>query len=298
MKKLVSIYITILAVVFVLGLLMDINGGYEHERVLWQIHNDFQKMVDHPQSTPDRAILNIIGRYEKFIFKYPKSPLAPKAQLAMGKIYVFRNDHPKAREIFKQIIENYSYNTEVVAQAQFAIGKSYEDEDDWPNAYTQYKAIIRDYPLTFIGFSVPFYIGQHYAARGPKKQADDAFGEAAEFYQNIAANHPGVPMEYAALRMLTACRLAQGKWTDAFYTAKRLMFQYPSAPTLFDTVKLIKDICEKNMNDSSCTVDTYTEFMHKNPGHPINPMLNKIINNINNPKHHNAAEHPIKEDEK
>lgn len=298
MKKLLSTCLTILAVVFLLGLVMGSQGEYGSERILWRIQNDFQKMINQPQSIPEGAVSDIVGRYEQFIRRHPKSSLTPKAQLSIGNIYVFYNDYPKSREIFEEIIKNYSYNADIVTQAQFALGKSYEDEGNWNKANALYKKIISDYPLTSTGFSVPFYIVQYHASRGSKKLTHDALDEAVEFYQNIAVNNANGPLEYAALRMLTECRWAQENWRDAFDVAKQLMFQYPSAPTLFDTVIGIRNICVGKLNDTGCAVNTYLEFMHKNPGHPINPKLKRIIANINDPKYRNTTNDPVNKNEK
>ena len=88
--------------------------------------------------------------------------------------------------------------------------------------------------------------------------------------------------------------MVQGNWQEAFDNAKRLMFQYPSSPTLFDAVMMIKNICMGRMKNTACAVDTYHEFIHKNPGHPINPMLRKIIFNINDQKRRQEIKDTVK----
>ena len=137
------------------------------------------------------------------------------------------------------------------------------DENNWPKAVTIYRMISKEYPLTSIGFSIPFYLGIFYHSRGLNSTAFNAFDEAAEFYRNISTNYPDSSLGLAALQMIVKCRLLLGEWTEAFYAAREAFLKYPLAASLLDTIKTIQDISIKNIHDPQLAIDVYQEFLHQ-----------------------------------
>ena len=58
------------------------------------------------------------------------------------------------------------------------------------------------------------------------------------------------------------------------------MFKYPSNAMLFDAIKTINEVCVGHLKEYDCAIDTYQQFLVRNPEHPIRPMLKKIIDNM------------------
>jgi len=280
MKKLIIFLITLIAAVFILGHLLDREGTYSRERALWNIQHEFQQISKHQELAPVSAVERIIDKYDRFSKRYATSPLAPKAQLLKGEVYLFKKDFAKAREIFRGVSTVYNYNIEVVAQATVLIARSYEQEGDWKEAKDTYDSVVKKYPLTAAGFTVPAYLGYYYLSHGRRREADQAFEDAVMFYQNTANYYPNSPLEYTALRMVSECRLAQKKWQEALKATRTWMFKYPSNAMLFDAIKTINDVCIGHLKEYDCAIDTYQQFLMQNPEHPVRPMLKKIIGNL------------------
>jgi tetratricopeptide (TPR) repeat protein len=288
MKKFIAIFlVSLIFLVFILGCLLD-PGDYSKERNLWLIERDFQTLSTHEDSAPAYASERIIQRYDRFIKMSPDSPLAPQAALLKGNVYLFRKNFTKAREIFKDIVDKYSYNSEVVAQAMVLTARSFEQEQKWGNAKSIYDKIIKSYPVTKAGFGVPAYLGYRYLSQGLTQEADQAFEDAVMFYQNVANYYPNSPLEYTAMRMVSECRIAQKRWKDALETTRAWMFKYPSNIMLFEAIKTINDVCIGQLKEYDCAIDTYKQFIIQNPEHPIRPSLQKIITNLENVKNKNS----------
>ena len=280
MKQIIKCYCVVLIIVAITGLFLESRQEYAQERALWRIQNDFKK-IDNPASIENEFIVRkIFDRYQSFIKQRPKSQLIPKAKLALAKTLISQDKYSEAREILEEITKDYKYNTEVAAQAQYGIGQSYENENNWPKAVTIYRIIIREYPLTTTGFSVPYYLGNFYRSRGLNSTAVSAFNEAAEFYQNIAANYPDSPLGFTSLQMAVKCQIAQGQWTNAFFGARQIFLEYPVASSLLETIQMIRDISIKKLNNPRLAISTYNDFLNRNPGHPINPTLERIITKL------------------
>jgi tetratricopeptide (TPR) repeat protein len=291
MKKLIVFLVGVLVSGLILGFALDRKGQYAHERALWLIQREFQKLVHHRESIPDYSFENIVAKYDRFAREHSTSPLAPKALLLKGEVYLFKTDYKKAREIFAGVAQKYDYNAEVVAQALVFTARAYEAERDWKNANETYAKVTKEYPLTTAGFSVPAYLGYYYLSHGKKKEADQAFEDAVMFYQNVANYYPNSPLEYTALRMVSECRIAQKRWEDALIATRAWMFKYPSSIMLFEAIKTIKDVCVGELKEYDCAIDTYKQFLTRNPEHPVRPILQKIIGNLENLKAKTTARH-------
>jgi|CXWL01.1.fsa_nt_gi tetratricopeptide (TPR) repeat protein len=280
MRRFIGCYCIILIVTAITGLFLESRQEYAQERILWNIKNDFRK-INNPASIENEFIVKrILDRYQNFLRHYPKSELIPRAKLLLAKTLISQDNYSEARAILEEITENYKYNVEIVAQALYGIAQSQESENNWPKAVTIYRSIIREYPLTTTGFSIPYYLGNFYRSRGLNSTALSAFNEAAEFYQNIAENYPDSPLGFTALKMAVKCQLAQGHWTDAFFGSRQIFLQYPVAVSLLETIQMIRDISIKKLNNPGLAISTYNDFLNRNPGHPINDTLKKIINNL------------------
>lgn len=282
MKKSLIFLASMLCLTLFIGLVSQSRQIYHEERILWWIQNDFKK-IENPFSPESESLVSkIINRYENFIKSRPNSVLAPKAKLMLGNTLKSQKKYAEARKVFEEIVLNYQYNNEIVAQAQFAIAQSHEVEDNWPKAVTVYRGIVKDYPLTLTGFSVPYYLGGFYQARGLNSTARNAFLEATEFYQNIAANYPDSPLGLSALKMAVKSSLAVGDWLNAYFAAREAFLKYPISSSLQETVQMIYDICIKKMNDPDRVIKTYDEFIKRNPGHPMNKSLQNLIEKLKN----------------
>lgn len=284
MKKLIFIPLIFLAITLLVGLTSQSGQIYQQERVLWWIHNDFKKIANPYAFENERLVQKIVERYNGFIQRYPKSTLVPKARLMLGATLKAQRKYSEARLVFEEIARSYPYDNEVVAKALFAIAQSHENEDNWPKAVTVYRAIIKEYPLTLTGFSIPFYLGGFYQARGLTSTARNAYIEAAEFYQNIAVNHPDSPLGLSALKFVVRSYLAVGEWMNAYYAARESLMKYPVSSSLHEIIQMVHEISIKKMNDPERVIKTYAEFISRNPGHPINKELDRSINELKSTK--------------
>jgi tetratricopeptide (TPR) repeat protein len=281
MKKLIVLILGILiAFFFILGYAFDINGEYVKERALWHIHREARALSLHKESAPINAVERIAAKYDRFSARYSTSPLAPKAQLLKGELYLLKNDYDKARKTYQDIIAQYNYNADVVAHAMVSTARTYEQQQDWEKASAIYENVVKDYPLTAAGFMIPAYMGYYHLSNGRTKEADQAFDDAVMFYENVANYYPNTPLEQAAWRMTAECRLAQKRWEEALEATRKWMFKYPSNAMLFAAIKTIKEVCVGRLKEYDCAINTYKQFLVQNPGHPVRPMLQKVIGNL------------------
>ena len=49
---------------------------------------------------------------------------------------------------------------------------------------------------------------------------------------------------------------------------------------LFEAIRTINDVCIGQLKEYDCAIDTYQQFIVQNPEHPIRPMLQKMIANL------------------
>ncbi len=84
--------------------------------------------------------------FRKLIKSYPESEEAPRAQLAIARIYGYRlGDYEKAFNEYQRLIDMYPQSRQV-ADASLGIGECYEYKGDYKKALAKYREIIERYP--------------------------------------------------------------------------------------------------------------------------------------------------------
>jgi hypothetical protein len=141
-----------------------------------------------------------------------------------------------------------------------------------------YKGIIQNYPITNLGFSVPMYLIGHLAGTGAPKGYTNA--DALIFYQKIAVENPRSKLEYNALEMVAMCQLNQKDWSGAVKTMGEIMLKYPIGKSIKEAVGAINLLCITKLHDYDMAINIYRQFIQKYPDHSADPILNKMIKDL------------------
>jgi len=282
MKRIVLIYLIILFGLFGILSMLDQKSDYIVEKKIWKIYKAQIDVAKDPNVVPERNFERIINEYRGIIAKYPNSRLIPGLHIRIGEIYVLRKDYEEARKIFFGLHEYYPDNKELLAEAMFQAGKTYETDDNWPEAYKVYKNIIDDFPLTDIGLSTPIYVANYYRNQNDLQGTMGAYEIAINHYKGLASAHENKSVGMRAMRHLANCYLDQNRWTEAIDTLGVILEKYSASNYL--TVKNI-DMIIKTINitaayqlkDYDIAISLYQGIITRNPRHPLNDYLNRVI---------------------
>jgi len=278
MKKLVLILVSVLLFVYILLSLLSFRGNYCAERELWGIDHRLIFIAAHQESTPDYVINQLVRNYRFFAKKYSGSIYEQSAQLMIGNLYSLRNNLPQARLEFQKAV---SKDKELSAEAVFAIAKTYEIEGHWDKALGVYKSVIHNYSDTNTGFSTPMYLTTHLVSSGEQKiYTNEAYADALSFYQRIADKSQKSNLDYNSLRMIAICLLYQKDWSGTVQTMGEIILKYPVAEAIKEAIKTINILCVTKLHDYDAAINIYTQFIQKYPDHKADPILKKMIKDL------------------
>jgi TolA-binding protein len=252
--------------------LLGFRSDYRAERELWRINRTLSYVASHQESTPDYAINQLADRYRAFIKKYSKSIHARQAQIMLGDLYALRKNYDQARLEYQKAV---GPDKELSAQAEFTMARTYELQGQGSKALAIYKSIIQNYPVTNSGFLVPMYLTRHLVV-----SEDEAYDNALAFYKKIVLKYPKSKLEYDALRMIAICQLNQKDWSGAVDTMGEVILKYPIGTALKDSITAINILCVTKLHDYNKAINIYRKFIQKYPDHLADPLLKKMIQDL------------------
>lgn len=294
MKKSLLLLPGILFVVFIFLSVID-HSDYALEKKMWRAQQQFTQLTRDPKSVPEKQFESLATQYQKLISQYPKSYLLPQIYLQIGQVYAVKGNFEKARTNFSEILKQFPNQKEICAAALFGIGSTYEKEMKEEPAVKTYQQIIKVYPVTNTGFNMPIYIANYYLKLNKNVDAAAALKEAERFYQQIILENPNSPASFNALRFLAATYLAQERWDDAVKTFEKILFDYARSPYMNWRIAqwiigAINRVSIEKLKDLNRPILIYQTFIEKQPGHPLDKILKKILVSLQDLKNGKKAE--------
>lgn len=280
MKKLILTYIGILLAVGIGLDLADQKSEYKAERALWSINEHFAEIAKDPKAIPDATFNSVIKEYEAYIKKYNYAKISPAAKIYLGRVYLVKENHDKAREVFEQVAREYKDNSEIAVQALVDIGQSYVLQKDDANLLKIYNRIKNEYPFTNLGMHTPLLIAQLHTSHNDLGLANKALDEAIAYYKELIVKYPRSQLEIISLRLMATCYLAKRQWNDAVQTFMDVLSRYPNGQNSQDTksvIRTINTISLMQLKDYDLPINFYQKFIVDHPNHPYNVTFEKLI---------------------
>jgi len=284
MKKIFQILAGVLLIIYVLLSLLSFKSGYSAERQLWGINRSSSYIASRLESTPEYKINQVIDKYHAFIKKYHDTVYAERAQLSLGDLSALRKNYPEARAEYQKAL---GANEDISAQAEYDIAKTYELEGQWDQAVDTYKDVMKKYPTTGPGFFTPMYLVEHSSASGPSDAY--TYADALAFYKGIAVQNPKSKLEYNAMGMIAICQLNQKDWAATIKTMGEIMLKYPGGKALKESISSINMLSVTKLHRYDMAIDIYDRFIQKYPNHPADPLLKKMITQLQVLKNKNVV---------
>ena len=138
MRRYLTIYIFILAGIFVLLSLLGRGSSYVVEKRIWKIYKQQVDIAKDPAVVPGNVFDRIIAEYQEIIAKYPNSAHIPDLYIRLGEVNALRGEYDYAREILLSIAGLYPDKKDLLAEALFKVGETYEAQNNWAQAEQTY----------------------------------------------------------------------------------------------------------------------------------------------------------------
>ncbi len=276
----------ILVGVFLLFSLLDRNGEYGAEQLMWLTTHRLQEFSHDPKSVPDQAFDALEKNFEAIIKRDPQSELALQAYLSIGRIYLVKRSYGIARQKIEEGLNRYPQRPDFCALALSFIGRTYELEEDLPQALRIYKRLVNEYPQTPVGLEMPLYIGQIYEREGAQAKAQTTYSQAIDHYRQLADEHPDSDLEIRSLRMLANTYIGLQKWQEAVDTLGEVLIksgpnQYLDSSQVNLILRSINTISIVELKNYTVPKKIYKEYIRRHPQDGLSRVIKELIKGLN-----------------
>ena len=258
--------------IFVLVLLSSgCASRYPAEKLYWQANQAAKAIIKgRPlDKINSQDYEKIIVGYRRLAEKYPLEPLSAQSQFIIAQIYILQNQFPKAEEELVRITQNFSQNAEIASQAQFIIGNLYERRGNWEKAALEYEKVSGLFPLSRIGLKIPLYLAEYYQRNKDEDGADKAYGEAIKYYKKFINEYSGTSVSAMLKDYLAMAYASQGSWDKAVDVWQAIVDEYPQSPIGETRLFAIGETYSRQIKDLQKAIDTYEDFVKRNPASKI-----------------------------
>ncbi len=216
MKKTIFL---LLAAIFIAGCGRD---QYSVEREYWRINRQVRAIYINPVATPENELNRVIALLKSFSQRYPGNMLAAQAEFAVGRLYLVKSMHVRAREQFDLIARKYPKSVFIATECAFLTGRSYQQEGKRDAAIAEYSKLARKYPLTPRGMQMPMYIARYYSALHEPQKAAEAYGLAIAHYRKLAEENPSSKTALQSYAAIANCYSAKRDWSSVAATLETI----------------------------------------------------------------------------
>jgi len=282
MKKTLTIYLSVLVVLFIVFSILGRGGDYAVEQKLWKINQQYVEVAKDPGTVSDNTYNSIITQYRDVIKKYSESNVIKGVYLLLGEVYLLKSDYETARKTYEEMMNKYSGDKALASEGYARIARSYELENNWAKSEEIYMRMIQEYPLTDVGLGASLYIANYYRKNNDFKNSIEAYDRAMRFYGRVAKEHENTKVGFDALRYLANCHLEQNRWDEAVKILGDVLLNYNTSEYMniqrADTIiKTINMVAAFRMKDNSAATKIYAQFVKENPDHALSAYLHKMI---------------------
>lgn len=282
MKKIIWIMILVLVIVYAVLAVLGAGGEYAAEKLLYKAAKMNEKIAANPDVVPPKLVDDIEKKMSKLLEKYPDTEVAKTANIKLVEFYIARKKYDQALVQADKVIKKYESNPGISSMAYFLKGAAYEKQDKWPSALEEYRTVRDKYTDTQLGMQMPIYIASYYSQNGKEGQAQEAYGEAARFYQNIERKNSLKPLGYMSSLFLIQTYIKANNFESAGREVEETLDKYFSQLAVMQLLPLVESIIVTKTNNTEKAVKIYNTILTKSKDEKLNKVLQKRVDELIN----------------
>ena len=284
MKKVVLALIAIPIVVFIALSLMTSNKEYAAEKLFFRAGEMHNKIKSNPDVAPPALLKSLENNLLTIVKKYPKTESAKRAYLALAEVYMANERYGDCISIMDKFIASGEKEISPLSKAYFLKGLAYERQGDWNKALLEFTLLKEQYSNTPLGLQAPLYIANYYVKNNMHPQAENAFGDAAQFYKGLVDENSGNMLGYSSATMLMQAYMGLGKIEEAGAILQDNLNNYPVAALLVQQLPYVEVIYASTLKNPDKAIEIYTQIKEKINDDRIKQHLDRRIDQLKKSK--------------
>jgi len=207
---------------------------------------------------------------QEFIEQYPRSKLVRQVKLQIGKLCLGQGDTQKAKQVFSEIISDYTQEIELCANARALLAGCYEKEGNAQQAAEEYTRLRKDYPDTRLALAAPYFIARNYLiSKTEQDKAEASFKQAISEYRQIIDREGDISQKMEAGKLINLCYIQQQKWDEAIDSLYELIDKFPNRPEAQLFLFNIAGIYQRELDNPEKAIGIYEELISKYPANQV-----------------------------
>jgi len=277
MKKIVTGFVIVILIVFVVLSVLGSGGEYDAEKMLYWALRDGQKINVNPDVAPPRLVRAVEDKLRAISLKYPKTATGKSSYMRLAEFYILLKKYDKAFETIDAVMKKYPTDKATMSMAQFLRGVIYERQDNWNKALDEFTILRNKYADTPIGLEIPMYIARHHESLEEKDDARMAYAEAAAYYEKLENQYQGKMLGYAASGFMIQALLNNKDYARAGSAVEGIINKYPANFTLNRYLPYIEHIYVRELKQPAKAIEIYSKLREKSKDKQFNEVLDKRI---------------------
>lgn len=280
MKKTITILISILVFLYVILSITGSSKEYAAEKLFYSAMKAVSKIAANPDVVPPKLVDYIENRLEKLLQKYPDTEVAKTADIRLTEFYIENKKYDNALKQAESMIGKYEKIPGILSMAHFLKGIAYEKQDRWPSALKEYRIIRDNYRDTQLGMQMPVYIANYYSQKGMDAKAQEAYGEAALFYENIEKENRAKPLGYMASLFLIQTYIKSGDYEAAGRRVGETLDKYFGQTAMVQLFPLVENIIVTKLNEPEKAIEIYKNIIERSKSDKLKKVLQKRVDEL------------------
>lgn len=279
-RKTVIIFIVILVAVYItLGLICR-DREYLAEKAFYRALRANKELVVNPDVAPPNLVASVERDLKVVFNKFPDTETAKAARIALAEFYVFRKERDAAIDTLNGIISKGYDDVGLLSRAHFMKGSIYEAQDKWEEALNEYRILRDSYYNTLVGLETPIHIGLHYTKTGERGKAEEAYHNAAGFYEKIEKANRDKMLGYAAACLLRESYINLNEYEKAAGVVEDMLKNYESDITFTQQLPFIEFLWLKKLNRPQAAMKVYKDVKNKTQNKKLQDMIDEKIKQL------------------
>ncbi len=263
MKKALFLAITVLVLVYAVFAYLGKGGEYKAESLYYKASTLFGDIARNPDVLPPLKVKKVESLLSTVIAKFPNTPMAKKAYISLGELYIADKDYEKAIKVSDEVLAKFKDNLALTALAHSMKATAYEKKGAWKNAETELNILKDNYKNTSIGMQSPMYIAAYYRKNGNLAEAEKALHEAVNYYERIRNSYAGTALGYVASTALLQTYMGFERYEDAGRVLDGTLKEYPSQMVIMQLLPYAEMIYVKGLGQPDKAKEIFNQYKDK-----------------------------------
>ncbi len=263
MKKVITILIVILVLVFALLAFLGRDVERSAEKLFYKAMKARQQISENPDVAPPAIVNDVESNLKSIIERYPESDTAKNARMTLVEFYIEREKYKEALPLIDEIVKREKENAAALSKAIFYRGLCLERQGKWTLALIEYTRLQNEYKDTPVGLQIPLYIGNYYSQEGRYAEANTAYEQALVFYSNLTKEYEGKNLGYMAMTLLRETYVKLERYTKAGEVIQDIIDTYPAEQTFIQQLPHIELVYVTELKQPGKAVEIFKNILSK-----------------------------------